>query len=94
MIMTSLSQVLAEEVAAFDERFNVKEKEGVVYENHHDIKDFLKAHDARILSAVIQELEQRKGATRRTKLFTKSYDDGHDTAIDHCIILIKNAMEV
>ncbi len=57
-------------------------------------KAFLKAHDARVLSALIQELEKRKGALNRTQLFTKSYSDGHDAAIANFIDLIKSAMNV
>lgn len=41
------------------------------------------------LKAELRELfTQRMGATRRTQMFTKSYDDGHDTGLQHAISLL------
>ncbi len=99
--MTSLSQLLAEEVAAFEEKFPGLFKKHSTYdvgvfespEVTEEVKAFLKAHDARVLSALIQELEKHKGATiepPEEQAILRAFNGG----IDKAIHLIKSAMKI
>lgn len=97
---SSLSQILAEEVAAFDalmwngERgrgIRIKLGEGSAVANTSDIKAIIKVHDSRILSAVIHELDELCAQY--------SYDRPIPPAViralqDKWFTLIKSAIEV
>ncbi len=87
--MTSLSQLLAEEVAAFD-AFKVDEY-GKWKIGRAEAKEFLKAHDTRVLSVLIQELGQNQAAgfAQQGKYY-EGFNDGRNAAIT----LIKSVMKV
>lgn len=94
----TLQQVLADIEREFEQSFpqTLVRKSinwGLEDDPKPDLIYFLKQSHRRVLEAVAAGVQRRIGATSRTRMFLKSYDNGHDAALKSVVEIINQTLK-